>query len=375
MTRAQAIMVAADLARLRSSTDLDEVMVDARRLKYRGLLPCALRYALWAVRPGGRIVVHDDGRHDASAPIFEVPFNSVRQWAMKFVARDAELVRFDAAGLLEFERSAPVLEPGWSAGVVYSGRDEELPSLRRCLAGLAAQPELSSQRGGEIVVCGPERDLGFLAEFPQVRYLPYEAPAGHRFLIGHKKNALIRALRGPRIAIVHARIVFDAGALSGVPREFDILAPNIAVMEGGRRTPYLSIGRSDAAWPGLMPRRLPLTMRNLGSGDALALHRHGGVFVDGGAFLVTRRVHEACPLDEALAWEEGEDLEWCARAHLHGYLSDFAPGCTALSQAGSRLRRRPRLGVLTRGAEFVVRRARWVRAATRHHWLTLTGYR
>jgi len=365
----------ADLTRLRGMFGLDRVELHTARLKHRGLLPLAMRYAIWAVRTGGRVIVHDDGLKDASAPVFQAPFNNVRQWAVKFSARDAELIAFDASGRMEFERTSEVLPPGWSAGVVFSGADSELLSLSRCLEGLLQQPELTPEQGGEIIVCGPPRNMDFLAPYPTVRYLDFSLPDSARFLIGRKKNALMQAMRGPRLAVMHTRIVLQPGALSKVPREFDILAPHTFVLEGSRTSPYLSLGCSDSVWPGAMPRRMGMTMRNLKPGDHWAMHARGGVFVDGGVYLTTRQVIEDCTLSEHLGWEEGEDIDWCARAFMNGWLSDIAIDCRAVSQAGNRLRVRPSLGVATRAAEKTVRAARWVRAAARHQLHTALGRR
>jgi hypothetical protein len=354
----------ASLAAARGAIDLDQVTVRTARLKHRNLLPLALKYALWATRVGGRIVVEDDGGKDAAPPAYSVSFNLVRQWVFKFIGAECALVEM-APGRLVLERTAPVLAPGWSAGVVFSGNDGEVPTLLACLAGLARQPELDAAAGGEIWVCGPERDRSFLQPFPQVRYLPFETPPGPRFLIGQKKNALMAAMRGPRLAVLHARVVLDAGALAAVPREFDISGPATRVLtrHGGER-PYLSLIQTDAVWPGVAAARTTIGLRDLAQPDPLALIERGGVFVDGGAFFVTRPVFDACPLHPQIAWEEGEDVEWCGRAFAQGFLVDLAPGSGAVSQS-NKLGDWSRLGGLERIARRASTEAKAMRAGVR----------
>jgi hypothetical protein len=247
-------------------------------------------------------------------------------------------------GGIELKRTASVLVPGWSAGVVFSGRESEVPQLRACLKGLRSQPELSAARGGEIVVCGPKRELGFLREFPEVRYLEFEMPPG-RVMITRKKNALMRALRGPRLAILHTRVVLEPGALAAVPREFDLCSPNTAVVDGGRRVPYLSLCATPSVQPGRTPYDASHTMRGAKGGDPLELYDRGTLFIDGGAFFVAKRVHEACALDDSVAWLEGEDIEWCVRAQSQGFLVELARGAGALSLT-NKLPPLPRSGLL-----------------------------
>ena len=321
------------LGRARQLVDQDEVVVRTARLRERRLLAVALKAALWAVRPGGRIRIEDD------APAGE----ELHQLIDQLCLGDAVRCQHDGDGdAIELKRTASVLGAGWSAGVVFSGRDSEVPQLRACLKGLRAQPELSAARGGEIVVCGPRRDLAFLREFPEVRYVEFEMPPG-RVMITRKKNALMRALHGPRLAVLHTRIVLEPGALAAVPREFDLCSPNTAVVEAGRRVPYLSLCATPSVQPGRTPYDASHTMRGAKGGDPLELYDRGTLFIDGGAFFLTRRVHETCALDDSVAWLEGEDIEWCVRAQSQGFLVELARGAGALSQT-NKLPQPPRTG-------------------------------
>lgn len=320
------------LGRVRQLVDQDDVVLHTARLHERRLLPLALKAALWAVKPGGRVRIVDDGAAGEELHLL----------IARLCERDAVRCH-DEGDATELKRTASVLTAGWSAGVVFSGRDSEIAQLRACLKGLRAQPELSAARGGEIVVCGPRRDLAFLREFPEVRYVEFEMPPG-RVMITRKKNALMRALHGPRLAVLHTRIVLEPGALAAVPREFDLCSPNTAVIEAGRRVPYLSLCASPSVPPGRTPYDASHTMRGAKGGDPLELYDRGTLFIDGGAFFVTRRLHESCALDDSVAWLEGEDIEWCVRAQSQGFLVELARGAGALSQT-NKLPQPPRTGL------------------------------
>jgi hypothetical protein len=347
-----------DIVRARTAIDHDAVVVDARRLKASGLLPLALKYALFAVREGGRIMVEDEPDSELGSPAYAVPHKLVRQWTFQFLGRDVELISLEPPGRIELRRTRPITPPGWSAGIVFSGRDAEIPVLLKALDGLHAQPELS-----EIAVCGPPRDLSFLEGFARVRYVEHVDPPGERVMIAAKKNALIRALNGPRVLILHARVVLAPGALAAVPREFDISGPNVLQEGDGRRASYLSLSSTETIWPGRMPRRTPWLMRHVGD-DAIALHRIGQLFVDGGAFYVTRAAHALCPLNDLIAWNEAEDVEWCARAFVQGLLVDIAPDSIAVSQT-AKVRMPPNLGAFTAPLLRLLKQVREIKAAAR----------
>lgn len=318
------------LAAARHAVDEAAVTLDTSRLKARNLLPLALRTAYWSVAPGGTIEIIDRSPDRAGPAPFDLTRGLVRQWAFKFIGAGCRLLDLTDERIV-LERTAPLLAPGWSAGIVFSGNDAEIPALLACLAGLSRQPELSPEVGGEIIVCGPARPMPALNGLPGVRYLAFETAAGPRFMIGQKKNALMAALANPRMVILHTRIVLSERALTRVPREFDIASPDTYVASRRGRTRYLSLIQSDAVAIGTLPRQERKLMRDVVSGDPLELIERGPVFVDGGAFYVTKPVFEACPLHHEIAWNEGEDVEWCGRAYADGFVSELAIGSDAVS--------------------------------------------
>ncbi|MFC3125971.1 hypothetical protein ACFOD4_12955 [Pseudoroseomonas globiformis] len=350
-----------DLYRLKRLRGLSRVVVETRCFTYRNLLPHALKYGIWALRPGGTLLVRD-----ASPNVFDlwprfVSFKTVRQWSHKLLAYDAEPLRLDIkAGEIEFRRTRPVPPCGWSAGVVFSGREAELPQLRRCLDALLLQPELSPERDGEITVCGPAESASYLDSYSSIRYLPYEMPSGPRVLLCGKKNALIRALKGPRIIVMHSRIQLAPDTLRHVPDEFEITTPRVLVETRSGREDYLSLGVHDSLMPGYAPRLVPSNLRRVPAGRYLDLYEQGPPYVDGGVFMLRKDVHERCPLNEAVAWDEAEDLEWCGRALAEGLLIDLAPEAEAASAVGElgSLPVSPRIMRRLRNGKFAIQAAR-----------------
>ncbi|MFC7610860.1 hypothetical protein [Teichococcus aestuarii] len=123
-----------DLYRLKGMRGLSRVVIHTQRLVYRNLLMHALKYGVWALEPGGTLLVRD-----RSPNVFDlwprfVSFKLIRQWTYKALAQDAAPVRLDTtAGEIEMVRTRPLTPAGWGAGVVFSGQEAELPRLRACL--------------------------------------------------------------------------------------------------------------------------------------------------------------------------------------------------------------------------------------------------
>lgn len=372
----QIVSTRADLNDLYRHAGLNHILLHTNHFKYRGLMPLALKRSLYALREGGRLEIVDDGFSSTNSPPFEVPFNLIRQWTFKLLGRDTKLIKIDLkASTIVLERTRRVTAPGWSAGVTFSGSDREIPTLQTCLDGLLDQPELRAENGGEIVVCGPTRDIDFLDDYPSVRYLVYNPQPLPRFMICEKKNFLAAALNNPRMVLLHSRITLQPGALASTPAEFDIGTPGVLVEEHGELRPYLSLCYVDGPLPGQLPRRAPRNVRNVRDADPFEIYRRGPCYIDGGTIMVMKSVFEDCPLDANLAWEEGEDVEWCIRAAASGYLVEMFPDSLAVSQT-HKLTHRPRLPeFLLEHVVAAVNACRLLWAWLRHTGATMMGWR
>ena len=322
-----------DLYALQARSGLDAVIVDLSRIKLQGLAHLAIRMGCNALVEGGTLTLRDTSASGAQAitPLL-IGWPSLRALAIRALAHDCRLEHGATLGEMVFTRTAPALAPGWSAGIIFSGQDKELPALYRCLDGLVAQAELLSDTG-EILVCGPTRDIAFLQNYPQVRYVVYDIAADHQgpFPISAKKNYLIRAMRFDRRLVLHARIVMEPGALAAAPVEFDILAPNVIHRSGNGEEANIGLITIDPGWPDAVPRRFERSTLNVCAVEYLRLMAHGRPYVDGGAFAVSARVFNACPLEDGLLWGDCEDVEWSFRAQTLGFAIDMCPQMTAVN--------------------------------------------
>lgn len=321
-----------DILRVKSLTGLREVVLDSKRIKYQGLLLHALKYALWAVRPYGIIRVKDNGPDHQGILPWTISFPIVRQICQTVLGPYCEPpVICSASREIMFRRSKAVPQSGWSAGVVFSGQEAEIPTLRRCLHGLVIQDELMPPLG-EIVVCGPERDNSFLEDFPDVRYINYELPPEKPFPICAKKDFLISHLKGPRVIILHSRIVLLRNALNYVPLDFDFATPSVFLETPRGLKPNVCFIGIDGRSPYHVPKRLPVTTRHISPASYLDVLAKRRAYIDGGVFFAMKASYDLCPLNLTLKWGDAEDVEWCRRAEALGLLVDLFPESKAVSQ-------------------------------------------
>jgi len=344
-----------DVEALRKVRGLQQVTIRTARLKYRGLLPHAFRYAIWAVQTGGRIIVEDEPHSQFAWYPHQFPFMIVRYVAARFMLRDAIVIRCDnKSGVIEFERTSQPTEPGWAAGIVFSGDDAEIPGLLQCIAALQAQAELSY--AGAITICGPARNLDFLAPFPGVTYLEYEPPETARVTIAHKKNFLANSLAAPRFIILHARILLEPGALAALGDEFDFTTPLVRVNTTHGSENYLCYGVSRSVSTALPPVGSVITLIDRNERAYLDLLAKGAPYIDGGVFAARKAAFLDCPLNPCLAWGEAEDFEWCLRAFDGGHLVDMCVDSRAVS-ATNKNRHRVLFSHVPPGIQAAVRSA------------------
>lgn len=315
----------AQLTWLRRQRGLSRVEIDLTKLLQGNLPQYVVRYGLWALAPGGTLVL------DAPTTIDSVSLVPGR-WSYQLLT---QLVVKASDGLgrlqysdrdarrLELARSAPAAEPGpWSAAIVYSGQAAEREQLAICVRHLREQRGIRD--GGQLLVCGPPESENDVAALPGVEYLAMPTPlqAG-RFLVGVKKMAALRALRHERALVCHTRIALRPGCLDAIPLEFDLITPRVWVQGVTGPLPYLDLGFLDNRSVALHSQ-VPQPPIHYDRSSWRARLGQFYPYIDGGLFCVRRSLALAVPLSETVAWGEGEDAEWSLRLMGDGKLLELA---------------------------------------------------
>lgn len=316
---------ASELYALREARGYDAVNINFSESEFAGNLAIyAVKFAMWALKAGGTLTLTAPSTLDSmTLKRRRLPFQLLTQLVARSTQEIGDLTEVSLADrTIRVKRKATELEGIWSAGVIFSGNEAELPMLRRCLHSLLKQPELQSK--DRIVVCGPESARSLVIDTYNVAYLACETPtAAGRFLIGIKKNALISHLDTQKILICHSRVVLGDKALSAMPPEFDLITPRISINGRKKDLPYLDLGflkLATAAMAGVGEQPPIFYPRD----DWLRYVKKHYPYVDGGAFCVRGDLAKRLALHPSIAWGEGEDVEWCIRLLIDGNVVELA---------------------------------------------------
>jgi hypothetical protein len=319
------IETVSQLAALRNMRDRESVTIRFDDRRFAGNLPLyVIKYGLWALRPGGTLTLEAPNLLDSMViKPGRLPFQLLVQLAARASEGWAYFTEVNvAARRLVIQRTASRMAEGWSAGIVFSGNAQEVPTLARCIQGLLAQPELVAT--GDIVVCGPAAGEHLVPMGQSIRYLVYDNPSeAGRFLVGRKKNLLLRELKHERVLICHSRIVLRPGALAAMPLEYDLITPKVFAQGHKAILPYLDLGFMGLATTSMVASGVqpPVYYPRERWYDHL---RSLYPYIDGGLFCVRRSLALSVPLHDRIAWGEGEDAEWCLRLLNQGHLIELA---------------------------------------------------
>ena len=213
---------------------------------------------------------------------------------------------------------------------MFSGLESEKPLLKQCVASLQLQPELT--QGGQILICGPSCSADVIQGLVGVEYLSFETEmVAGRFIIGRKKNYAVSHLKHEKVLVCHTRIVLQPGCLAALPEEFDLITPAVSVVGAqGITLPYADLlfqqFRSTAVYT-----QDPAPYIGYPRTRWREHLRRYHPYVDGALFCTRRSLFVALPLSEAIAWGEGEDVEWCRRLLLSGKLLELCVEAKAIS--------------------------------------------
>ena len=317
-----------DLEQLKSSKDLDKIILFTKYFKYQGLFHYALKYAYWSLKHQGQLIIKDNGPFHIGIRPYKINIYQVNQIVFQFLKDSVELVDRDFdKGIIKLKiiKSTQSQNIFWSCGIIYSGNLSEQDQLFKCLNGIYNQKQFHT-KSSEVLICGPcDADYSFLESFPKnIRVIFFDDHMkNNRFLISEKKNFLISHFKNENCLLLHTRIIFDDNSLNHIPENFDFLAPQIYTINTFEKKRYLDFLNNGSYDSTRVVKELFIP-RNYEPKHYLKYLKYGLPFVDGGIMIFKRDILNRIPLNNHLAWFENEDVDLAARLHLNGYLIDYA---------------------------------------------------
>jgi hypothetical protein len=314
----------------------DCVTIHTKKIKYRGVLHYAIKYAAWSLKKNSTLLIKDDGPYEVIIRPYLITIYQVNQCVQQFLKASVKTIKTDFDnGVLEYEVNILNLnyqDKGWSGGIIYSGNSSEIELLNKSIRGLYNQEEFNKSNS-EIVVCGPSNgDYSFLFNYPDSLRVVYidDVSKDGRFLISKKKNFLINNLKYENCILIHSRIQFEPNTLKNLNTNFEFISPQINLIEGNIKKRYIDFNHMGS----YDPTRITvgkLVLSDYKPSNYLNKLKYGQVYIDGGCMIFKRSILIKIPLNNNLAWFENEDVELASRIHNGGYLVDYAYNVLAIS--------------------------------------------
>lgn len=157
----------------------------------------------------------------------------------------------------------------------------------------------------DIVVVGGENNYT-----DDVRHFPFDETIRHAW-ITKKKNLAIAMAKYENVVVMHDYFVLDKEWYNGFLKygENFTVCSNIILNKDGSR--FRDWHLKDPQW---RPGPLPELQRNrLLPYDYRHVNLHKNMFINGGYWVAKKSIMSHIPLNEALVWNEGEDIEWSNR--------------------------------------------------------------
>ncbi|MBS3132992.1 glycosyltransferase family 2 protein [Candidatus Woesearchaeota archaeon] len=206
------------------------------------------------------------------------------------------------------QKTASVLVPGdsigkWTFGIITNGkRKEEMESL---IASIRKQ----GIPNYEIIVCGTYWDRNE----PFFRYIPF-SEHDDRGWITRKKNIICENAKYENIMVVHDRLSLDDGWFEGMKRygnNFEVLSC-VQLTDGAKMRAADWVTSCCSKMPGIIAL---LDYRDWDS----------WIYPNGGLIMLKKSVWAQVKWDEALFWNDCEDVELGHRFTAAGFVFRFNP--------------------------------------------------
>lgn len=306
----------------------DEIIINTKKLKYTGTLRYAFKYALWALKVGGKLIVNDEPFKDYGFSTKRIDFWQIRHEFFKFLKDDIELIELDdKKGYIEaIKTKESYVNNGFSFGIVFSGSESEKEQLTKSIQSILDNDELDKY-DYEIIICGPsyfdsEFYLKQFADF-NIKYITFDfEPNAKRLMITQKKNYLYENCKYNIAAINHTRILYAKDFIKKTfDKKFDVFTPKVMVEQDGKWYKYLDFGLIGSYDLSKMNPKAVLTSVILDD-DVLNFMQKRVPYIDGGLTIFNKNIIQS-PYNKYLSWGEAEDVDMCELVYLRGNLLDY----------------------------------------------------
>lgn len=317
--------------------EFDEIIILTSELKYTGTLRYFFKYAVWALKVGGKISVQDEPFFSYEYRTDRIDFWQIRNIFFKCLSDDIDVIEIsNDKGIIKALKKVERYDfDGYSFGVVFSGSDAEVPLLTQAVDSILLNDDIKDFKH-EIVVCGPS-DFDFTSflkqfDYSAIRYIPFDMNENDKRLrISEKKKFLYEQCRFDCVSISHTRILFPQNYMKALKSfRFDLFTPKVEVKIDGKNYKYLDFGLIGGYNLDFCSEKRILASVVLDK-EIFYFMKKRVPYIDGGLTVFNKKIIREHLYNEKIAWGEAEDVEMCANAYSRGLLIDYNTAVTCCS--------------------------------------------
>jgi len=327
-----------DLYQIRKKEYLEQVIIHAKNFKYSGLINYAIKFALWSVKDNGIVLIKNSNRRYVGQLIphsydFKLLIHKVVSIMKNF---DMEVNIDKKNQEIEIIKENIPFDNNWSIGVMFSGSPEEFNQVVDSV-NVLQNLRLKKEAKLEILVCGPPTERKDFESF-NIKYVDYnekninpiKGKNNNRFLINKKKNHLIRQMQYSNCCVLHSRIFLDKDCLYNMPNHFDVIVPKIFYKNKDFVVPDndLVFYKWNNSFEYIISSP---TLRDYNRYRYLSYMKNTIPFVEGACLITKKEIFNENMLEEEIAWNEAEDVEWMKRLHSANKIFEISLDSKAFS--------------------------------------------
>ena len=219
---------------------------------------------------------------------------------------------------------------------MFSGSPEEFNQVVDSI-NVLQNLKLKKEAKLEILICGPSLERNKFESF-SIKYVDYDekninptrGKDDSRFLINKKKNHLIRQMQYSNCCLLHSRIILDKDCLYNMPNHFDIIVPKIFYKNKDFTVPDndLVFYKWNNSFEYITSAP---TFRDYNRDRYLSFMKNTIPFVEGACLIAKREIFNENMLEEKIAWDEAEDVEWMKRLYFSNKIIELSLESKAFS--------------------------------------------
>ncbi len=327
-----------DLYQIRKKENLEQVIIHAKNFKYSGLINYTIKFALWAVKDDGIILIRNSNKHyvgklEPNSYDFKLLIHKVAS-----IANDCSFhFKIDKKNQeIEIIKEKIPFDNNWSIGVMFSGSPKDYNMI---VDSIRTYKDLRLKKEAkiEILICGPASERNKFVSY-NIKYIDYDekninplrGKDNSRFLINKKKNHLIKHMQYSNCCVLHSRITLDKDCLYNMPNHFDVIVPRIFYKQKNFIVPDNDL----VFYKWNNTHEYIISAPNYRDYDRyryLSYMKNTIPFVEGACLITKKEIFNGNMLDGEIAWDEAEDVEWMKRLHSANKIFEISLDSKAFS--------------------------------------------